>query len=162
MKVQYQYLLLGANPNQNTYPPQLPPLLSGGGGSGFVSTAGQYNYFKRTGLIPDVTVPQFYGDLLLQIDNEGTVATVMTINQSSDNGQTDPYASNVVTFYVQHVGVTSLAVPAGGRSSFVIASVLGSVTKPYYRITTTLNTRGKIGIASFNELLELRNIEGVP
>lgn len=160
MNVNKTYLLFGNNPNQNVYPAQLPGLTTGGG-TGFVSTTGQYGYVKRYGNIPG-QVAQYFGDMMGYIENEGAITTTLSINASSDNGQTDAYSGHVVTFRVNGAGVTSLVLTPNSRSSFVIESVPGNITRPYYRFTTTINSRGKIGLVSFNDLFDLRNIEGVP
>jgi hypothetical protein len=162
MRANCTYLYFGNNPNQNVYPPQLPGFLPGGSGSGFVSTTGQYGYVKRIGNPPQ-QVAQNFGDVLCQIENESaSLSTTLTINTSSDNGQTDAYSGHALSFLVNGSLVSSLVLPAGAHQSFIIVAVAGPVTRPYYRFTTTLNTKGKIGLASFNDLFDLRNIEGVP
>jgi hypothetical protein len=159
MNTNRHYLYFGSNPNQNN--PYLPSFPSESSGSGYVGPTGTYCYCKRVSGIPGQP-PQFYGDLMGYIENQSSVVSTFTINVSKDNGQTDPYASNAQSFYVNGSSVSTVTLQPGGKVGFVILSVLGNITRPYYRFNNTLGAWGKIGLVVWVDLFETRNIEGIP
>ena len=96
-------------------------------------------YFK-TGL--------FLGSIFGLIENDGDADLVLNLKQSSDNGDTDPYAT--INFRVAGASVATITVKPKGKVAFTIELA----TEPYLKFhATNDNSFGRLVVGVFGEPL---------
>jgi len=170
VNIQRTYLDLGMPFNYS-----IPTVGGGNNGSSYYlvgPTLGstETNQVKWTGSEPAVDNPPSFGEISGKIQNLSKSVLTLNIYRSLDNGISDAYASNAVTFRVGGAGVTSLTLQPYAQGTFVIeyaarggAVALGPIvllSKPYLQFKITSNTVAKIGLAYWEGLMEVRPMVG--